>query len=106
MRFERSHISMSLLRWSRRCFEDGQQPAAAAAAHRGTLLRAGATAELLFAAIALIIAATSGAPGVSHGTSATPHGAFGPAIIDAIASALAVATGIQNAMARKLAIPT
>ncbi len=72
---------------------------------RGSLLRAGVTAELLFAAVALIIAAASGAPGLSHGTSALPHGAFGPAIIDAIASVLAVATGIQNAVARKLAIP-
>lgn len=71
---------------------------------RGSLLRAGVTAELLFTAVALIIAATSGAPGVSHGTSAIPH-AFGPAIIDAIASVLAVATGIQNAVARKLAVP-
>ena len=71
---------------------------------RGTLLRAGVTAEVLFAAVALIIAATSGEPGVSHGTSAVPH-AFSPAIIDAIASVLAVATGIQNAVARKLAVP-
>jgi uncharacterized membrane protein YoaK (UPF0700 family) len=71
---------------------------------RGSLVRAGATAELLFAAVALIIAATSGAPGVSHGTSAMPR-AFGPGIIDAVASVLAVATGIQNAVARKLAIP-
>ena len=71
---------------------------------RGSLLRAGVTAELVFAIVALILAATSGAPGVSHGTSAAPH-AFGPAIIDAIASVLAIATGIQNAVARKLAVP-
>jgi uncharacterized membrane protein YoaK (UPF0700 family) len=72
---------------------------------RGTLLRAGVAAEALFAAIALIIAATSGAPGVSHGTLGLAGGSFGPAVMDALAALLAVATGIQNAMARKLAVP-
>lgn len=72
---------------------------------RGTLLRAGVCAELLFAVFALILAASSGAPGVSHGTSALTGGAFGPAVTDALAGLLAVATGIQNAAARKLAVP-
>ena len=72
---------------------------------RGTLLRAGVAAEVLFAAIALIIAATSGDPGVSHGTLGLTGGSFGSAIMDALAALLAVATGIQNAMARKLAVP-
>jgi uncharacterized membrane protein YoaK (UPF0700 family) len=72
---------------------------------RGSLLRAGVTGELLFAVAALILAASSGAPGVSHGTSALTGGAFGPAVTDALAGLLAVATGIQNAVARKLAVP-
>ncbi len=75
------------------------------AGDRGTLLRAGVAAELLFAAVALIIAASSGAPGLSHGTLAITGGAFGPAVMDALAALLAVATGIQNAVARKLAVP-
>jgi uncharacterized membrane protein YoaK (UPF0700 family) len=72
---------------------------------RGSLLRAGVTGELLFAVAALTLAASSGAPGVSHGTSALTGGAFGPAVTDALAGMLAVATGIQNAVARKLAVP-
>lgn len=72
---------------------------------RGVLLRAGVAAESLFAVAALILAASSGAPGVSHGTSALTGSAFGPAVIDALAGLLAVATGIQNAVARKLAVP-
>jgi uncharacterized membrane protein YoaK (UPF0700 family) len=72
---------------------------------RGTLLRAGVAAELACAAAALIIAVLSGAPGVSHGTLAVPHGAFGPAVTDALAAVLAVALGVQNAVARKLAVP-
>ena len=62
------------------------------------------TAELLFAAVALIIAATSARPGSATARRHT-GGAFGPAVTDAIAALLAVATGIQNAVARKLAVP-
>jgi uncharacterized membrane protein YoaK (UPF0700 family) len=72
---------------------------------RGVLLRAGAAAELLLAAAALLLAALSGAPGVSHGTTAMTGGAFGPAVTDGLAALLAVAMGIQNAVARKLAVP-
>jgi uncharacterized membrane protein YoaK (UPF0700 family) len=72
---------------------------------RGALVRAGVAAELLLAAVALIIAASSGAPGVSHGTLGLAGGAFGPAVIDALAALLAAAMGIQNAVARKLAVP-
>jgi uncharacterized membrane protein YoaK (UPF0700 family) len=72
---------------------------------RGALLRAGAAAEFAFALAALLVAALSGAPGTSHGTMAITGGAFGPAVIDALAAMLAVATGIQNAVARKLAVP-
>src|SRR5215469_11481187 len=62
------------------------------------------------AAVALVLAALSGDPGVTHGT-ITPNtghiiaGAFGPAITDALAAVLATAMGIQNAVARKLAVP-
>ena len=76
-----------------------------AGADRGVLLRTAVGAELALLAAALIIAAASGAPGASHGTSAIAGGAFGPAVTDALAALLAVALGIQNAMARKLAVP-
>jgi uncharacterized membrane protein YoaK (UPF0700 family) len=76
-----------------------------AARDRGALLRAGAAAELALAAAALLVAALSGAPGASHGTTAVTGGAFGPAVTDALAALLAVAMGIQNAVARKLAVP-
>jgi uncharacterized membrane protein YoaK (UPF0700 family) len=75
-------------------------------------LRAATAAELLLAAIALVIAATSGDPAVSHGTlhlSALRGGATAPAfstaIADVLALLLAAAMGIQNAAARKLAVP-
>jgi uncharacterized membrane protein YoaK (UPF0700 family) len=75
-------------------------------------LRAATAAELVLAAIALVIAATSGDPAVSHGTShlAALHGgasapAFSAAIADVLALLLAAAMGIQNAAARKLAVP-
>ena len=72
---------------------------------RGVLLRAGTAAELALVAAALLLAALSGAPGVSHGTTAMAGGAFGPAVTDGLAALLAVAMGIQNAVARKLAVP-
>ncbi len=72
---------------------------------RGVLLRDSVVAELLLAVIALILAASSGAPGDSHGTMGMAGSAFGPAVIDALAALLAVAMGIQNAVARRLAVP-
>ena len=72
---------------------------------RGVLLRAGTAAELALVAAALLLAALSGAPGVSHGTTAMAGGAFGPAVTDGLAALLAIAMGIQNAVARKLAVP-
>jgi uncharacterized membrane protein YoaK (UPF0700 family) len=72
---------------------------------RGALLRAGALAEFALAALALALAALSGAPGVTHGTTQISTGAFGPAITDALAAVLALAMGIQNAVARRLAVP-
>jgi uncharacterized membrane protein YoaK (UPF0700 family) len=72
---------------------------------RGLLLRAGGAVELAFAAIALVVAATSGGPGVTHGTIGLAGGEFGAAVTDAIAALLAIALGVQNAVARKLAVP-
>ena len=76
---------------------------------RGALLRAGVLAELLLAVAALLAAALSGEPGVSHGTIVlTGRGTlspFGPGLADGLAALLAMAMGIQNAVARKLAVP-
>jgi len=72
---------------------------------RGLLLRAGSAVELAFAAVALVVAATSGDPGVTHGTIGLTGGEFGAAATDAIAALLAIALGVQNAVARKLAVP-
>ena len=72
---------------------------------RAALLRAGTAAEVALAAVALVLAALSGDPGVSHGTMHMIAGAFGLAITDALAAVLATAMGIQNAVARKLAVP-
>ena len=73
---------------------------------RGALLRTGTAAEVLLAAAALLIAALSGDPGVSHGTLHLGAAcAFGAAVTDILACLLAAALGIQNAVARKLAVP-
>jgi uncharacterized membrane protein YoaK (UPF0700 family) len=83
---------------------------------RAVHLRAATAAELLLVAVALVIAATSGDPAVSHGTlhlqaarGAAGNGgnvpAFGAVITDVLALLLAAAMGIQNAAARKLAVP-
>jgi uncharacterized membrane protein YoaK (UPF0700 family) len=76
-------------------------------ADRGTLLRGGTAAELGLVAAALLIAALSGGPGAGHGTlRMTGAGvAFAPAVTDAVAALLACALGIQNAAARRLAVP-
>jgi uncharacterized membrane protein YoaK (UPF0700 family) len=72
---------------------------------RAAVLRAGSLAEVALAAVALVLAALSGGPGATHGTTDMISGAFGPAITDALAAVLAIAMGIQNAVARKLAVP-
>jgi uncharacterized membrane protein YoaK (UPF0700 family) len=72
---------------------------------RGLLLRAGGAVELAFAAVALVVAGTSGDPGATHGTIGLTGGEFGGAATDAIAALLAIALGVQNAVARKLAVP-
>ena len=78
----------------------------ARSADRGVLLRAGAAAEVLLAAAALLVAALSGDPGTSHGTlHLGAAGAFGTVVTDVLACMLAGALGIQNAVARKLAVP-
>jgi uncharacterized membrane protein YoaK (UPF0700 family) len=77
---------------------------------RAEHLRAVTAAEFLLVAITLAIAAASGDPAVSHGTlhlagkgGSAP--AFSAAVTDALALLLATAMGIQNAAARKLAVP-
>ena len=63
-------------------------------------------AEALLAAAALLVAALSGDPGASHGTlhlgRPAPSAPWSPTRSPAM---LAVALGIQNAVARKLAVP-
>src|ERR1700733_2680880 len=70
-------------------------------------LRAATVSEFGLLAVALIVAAAFGGPAALHGTLhlATGTGTFGTGIMDALAALLAVAMGIQNALARKLAVP-
>src|ERR1700722_2715437 len=72
---------------------------------RGLLLRAGVLAELVLVAVALTVAAVSGDPGARHGTLGMTGGAFSAAVTDATAALLAMALGVQNAVARGLAVP-
>jgi uncharacterized membrane protein YoaK (UPF0700 family) len=75
---------------------------------RAIHLRAATVTELVLVAAALVIAGVSGDAAASHGTldiSRAAGGAFSAGIADALASLLAIAMGIQNSMARKLAIP-
>ncbi len=66
----------------------------------------GCAVELGLAAVALALAAASGDPGASHGTLGTrPAARSARAVTDALAALLAVALGVQNAVARKLAVP-
>jgi len=76
-----------------------------ASTDRGALMRMGSLAELALAAVALIIAAAAGYPGASTGTLHMTAGAFPAAATDILALLLAIALGIQNAVARKLAVP-
>jgi uncharacterized membrane protein YoaK (UPF0700 family) len=72
---------------------------------RGLLLRAGVLVELALAAAALAVTAASGDPGAAHGTLGISGSVFSAAVTDATAALLAVALGVQNAVARKLAVP-
>jgi uncharacterized membrane protein YoaK (UPF0700 family) len=70
-------------------------------------LRAATVSELALLAAALIVAAASGGAAAAQGTLHLAAGTatFGAGVIDAVAAILAVAMGIQNALARKLAVP-
>jgi uncharacterized membrane protein YoaK (UPF0700 family) len=73
---------------------------------RALHLRAATVTEFALLAAALIVAVAAGGTAATHGTlhlAGTP--AFGTAVIDALAALLSVAMGIQNAVARKLAVP-
>jgi uncharacterized membrane protein YoaK (UPF0700 family) len=74
---------------------------------RALHLRAATVTELALVAAALLIAAVSGDAAVSGGTLdiARDSAPFSAGIADALAFLLAVAMGIQNSMARKLAVP-
>jgi uncharacterized membrane protein YoaK (UPF0700 family) len=76
---------------------------------RALHLRAATVAELVLVAAALVIAVTSGGPAASHGTLHLTGGhavaPFSAAVTDSLALVLAVAMGIQNSAARKLAVP-
>ena len=70
-------------------------------------LRSATVSEFALLAVALIVAAAIGGHAAVHGTLhlATGTATFGTGIMDALAALLAVAMGIQNALARKLAVP-
>jgi uncharacterized membrane protein YoaK (UPF0700 family) len=82
---------------------------------RARHVRATTGAELGLVVGALAIAAISGDPAASHGTlhltaghagpGSAPVAYFGTAVTDALALVLAIAMGIQNSAARKLAVP-
>ena len=61
-------------------------------AHRTVLFRTGVAAELVLLVLALVIAVVAGAP-------------FGAISRAAVAAVVAVAMGMQNAVARRLAVP-
>ena len=74
---------------------------------RALHLRIATVSEFALLAVALIVAAAFGGPAAVHGTLHLASGTatFGTGIMDALAALLAVAMGIQNALARKLAVP-
>ena len=74
---------------------------------RALHVRAAVSAELVLIAAALIIAAASGGAAAASGTLDLADGAnsFSDGITYALALVLATAMGIQNSVARKLAVP-
>jgi uncharacterized membrane protein YoaK (UPF0700 family) len=74
---------------------------------RALHLRAAAGSELALLVIALVIVVASGDPAVSHGVLhiATGGVPFGGGITYSVAGVLAIAMGMQNSAARKLAVP-
>jgi uncharacterized membrane protein YoaK (UPF0700 family) len=84
----------------------GGRMTAKAGHDRALHLRAATVTEFALAAAALTVAAAAGGAAAFHGTlhlGGTPT--FSVAIIYALAAILAVAMGIQNSVARKLAVP-
>jgi uncharacterized membrane protein YoaK (UPF0700 family) len=74
---------------------------------RALHIRAAMGIELVLLAIALIVAGASGGAAATDGVLdlAKGAGAFGAGITYVLALVLAIATGIQNSTARKLAVP-
>jgi hypothetical protein len=72
---------------------------------RALHLRATIAAELGLVVAAVVIAAASGDPAASHGTLHLTAEPFSVVVADALALLLAIAMGIQNSAARKLAVP-
>jgi len=74
---------------------------------RALHMRAAAGAELALLVIAIIIAVASGDPAVAHGLLKIAPGSapFGGGIAETVAGVSAVAMGMQNSAARKLAVP-
>ncbi len=74
---------------------------------RALHLRAATAAELVLLALSVVIALTAGGAGGVHGTVHLAAGTVpvGPAAADALSAVLAVAMGIQNSVARSLAVP-
>jgi uncharacterized membrane protein YoaK (UPF0700 family) len=76
---------------------------------RAVHLRGATAIELVLVAAALVVAVVSGDSAVSHGTLDFTHAAgvvpFSGGVMDALAFLLAIAMGIQNSTARKLAVP-
>jgi hypothetical protein len=70
-------------------------------------LRVATVSELILLAATLIVAAASGGAAATHGTLHLAAGTatFDAGIVDALAAILAIAMGIQNAVARALAVP-
>lgn len=69
--------------------------------------RAATGAEFGLLAVALIVASVSGGPAATTGilNMAKSAGAFGAGVTDVLALVLAIAMGIQNSAARRLAVP-
>jgi uncharacterized membrane protein YoaK (UPF0700 family) len=72
---------------------------------RALHLRLATGSEFALVAAALIVAAASGGAAAVHGTLHLAGPKFAPGLSDLLAVLLAVAMGLQNAVARKLAVP-
>jgi uncharacterized membrane protein YoaK (UPF0700 family) len=72
---------------------------------RALHIRAATGIEFGLLAIALVVAGVSGGAAVTTGTLHIAGGGFGAAVTDVLALVLAIAMGIQNSAARRLAVP-